>query len=85
MLETLGASLGSDDRRVKSDLERFKEMIEHRGRESGAWRGGRVRSENAATARRCLRGTAARGDQPEPAVNGSVSKCLSGTSCFCGW
>jgi len=39
MLETLGAALGSDDRRVKSDLERFKEMIERRGRESGAWRG----------------------------------------------
>jgi uncharacterized membrane protein len=39
MLETLGAALGSDDRRVKADLERFKEMIERRGHESGAWRG----------------------------------------------
>jgi hypothetical protein len=27
------------DRRVKGDLQRFKEMIESRGRESGAWRG----------------------------------------------
>lgn len=39
MLETLGAALGSDDRRVKDDLERFKEMIESRGAADGAWRG----------------------------------------------
>ena len=39
MLEELGAALGSDDRRVKDDLERFKEMIESRGVETGAWRG----------------------------------------------
>jgi uncharacterized membrane protein len=39
MLETLGKALGSDDRRVKSDLEKFKKLIESRGAESGAWRG----------------------------------------------
>jgi uncharacterized membrane protein len=39
MLETLGSALGSDDRRVKTDLERFKELIESRGAEQGAWRG----------------------------------------------
>jgi uncharacterized membrane protein len=39
MVDQLGAALGSDDRRVKADLERFKEMIEARGEESGAWRG----------------------------------------------
>ena len=39
ILEDLGAALGSDDRRVKADLERFKEMIESRGTETGAWRG----------------------------------------------
>jgi hypothetical protein len=27
------------DRRVKGDLKRFKEFIEQRGRETGAWRG----------------------------------------------
>jgi uncharacterized membrane protein len=37
--EQLGAALGSDDRRVKGDLERFKELIETRGTETGAWRG----------------------------------------------
>ena len=37
--EKIGAAIGADDRRVKGDLERFKELIESRGRESGAWRG----------------------------------------------
>jgi uncharacterized membrane protein len=39
MKETLGSALGADERRVKGDLERFKELIEARGVESGAWRG----------------------------------------------
>ncbi len=38
-VEKVGDALGVPDRRVKGDLERFKEMIESRGRESGAWRG----------------------------------------------
>jgi uncharacterized membrane protein len=38
-LEAAGASLGADNRRVKGDLERFKELIERRGVETGAWRG----------------------------------------------
>ena len=39
MIEKLGAMVGQDDRKVKGDLERFKELIEKRGSESGAWRG----------------------------------------------
>ena len=39
MVEALGALLGRDDRAVKGDLERFKELIEKQGSESGAWRG----------------------------------------------
>jgi uncharacterized membrane protein len=39
MMETLGSALGADSRRVQGDLERFKELIEGRGVESGAWRG----------------------------------------------
>jgi uncharacterized membrane protein len=38
-VESAGAALGLDSRRVKEDLERFKEMIEARGRETGGWRG----------------------------------------------
>ncbi len=38
-VEQAGAAVGADDRRVKADLERFKELIESRGQETGAWRG----------------------------------------------
>uniref|UniRef100_UPI001C26C0E2 SRPBCC family protein n=1 Tax=Streptomyces sp. AC550_RSS872 TaxID=2823689 RepID=UPI001C26C0E2 len=31
--------LGTIDRRVKGDMRRFKDYIEHRGSESGGWRG----------------------------------------------
>ena len=37
--EKLGEALGFPDRRVAGDLERFKEFVESRGRETGAWRG----------------------------------------------
>jgi uncharacterized membrane protein len=37
--EVLGSAAGLDSRRVHGDLERFKELIESRGAESGAWRG----------------------------------------------
>jgi uncharacterized membrane protein len=37
--EKIGSALGADDRRVKGDLERFKEFIEARPAESGQWRG----------------------------------------------
>jgi uncharacterized membrane protein len=38
-VEKLGTALGAPDQRVQGDLERFKEFIESRGQESGAWRG----------------------------------------------
>jgi uncharacterized membrane protein len=39
MKESVGSLVGLDDRRVKKDLEAFKELIEATGRESGGWRG----------------------------------------------
>ncbi len=39
LLEKAGTALGFDDRRVKSDLQRFKELVETRGAPSGGWRG----------------------------------------------
>jgi uncharacterized membrane protein len=39
LTEQLGSAIGSDSRQVKGDLERFKQLIEGRGVESGAWRG----------------------------------------------
>ena len=39
IVETVGSALGLDKGRVKVDLERFRQLIESRGSESGAWRG----------------------------------------------
>jgi uncharacterized membrane protein len=36
--EEIGSAAGLDERRVRGDLERFKELIESRGAETGAWR-----------------------------------------------
>jgi uncharacterized membrane protein len=38
-VEKAGAAIGVDDRQVKGDLQRFKQFIEKRGAETGAWRG----------------------------------------------
>lgn len=38
-IENVGAALGVVERRLKGDLERFKEFIEKRGVATGAWRG----------------------------------------------
>jgi uncharacterized membrane protein len=39
VVEKAGAALGVDDRQVKADTKRFKEFVEERGAETGAWRG----------------------------------------------
>ena len=39
VVENVGDALGVVRGRIKGDLERFKQFIEHRGRETGAWRG----------------------------------------------
>lgn len=38
-MEKIGSALGVISQRVEGDLERFKEFIESRGSETGAWRG----------------------------------------------
>jgi uncharacterized membrane protein len=38
-MEKIGSALGVVSQRVEGDLERFKEFIEDRGSETGAWRG----------------------------------------------
>lgn len=45
-VESVGDALGFMERRVQGDLERFKEYIESRGVETGAWRG-QIRNEDA--------------------------------------
>jgi uncharacterized membrane protein len=39
VVETVADKVGLVDRRVKEDMQRFKRFIEHKGRETGAWRG----------------------------------------------
>jgi uncharacterized membrane protein len=38
-IESIGVAIGALDRRVEGDLDRFKQFMEARGRETGAWRG----------------------------------------------
>ncbi|BDI21719.1 SRPBCC family protein [Herbiconiux sp. L3-i23] len=38
-VESAGALLGVDDHAIKKDLQNFKQFIESRGTEDGAWRG----------------------------------------------
>ncbi|MEO5803606.1 MAG: SRPBCC family protein [Verrucomicrobiota bacterium] len=38
-IEKIGDAVGAVSSRVEGDLERFKEFIEERGRETGGWRG----------------------------------------------
>jgi len=44
-VENMGDKMGFVTRRVEGDLKRFKEFIEGRGAETGAWRG-EVRRES---------------------------------------
>ena len=50
MTEKVGSAVGLDERRVRGDLERFRELIEAQQVESGAWRdkieGGRPTTDN---------------------------------------
>ena len=39
MSESLGSMIGLDSHRVKGDLASFKDFIEGRAHETGAWRG----------------------------------------------
>jgi hypothetical protein len=39
ILEKLGNAVGAPDRRVKGDLERFKELVENGGAQTSGWRG----------------------------------------------
>jgi uncharacterized membrane protein len=45
IMEQIGSAFGVEHRRVKGDLDRFKNLVESRGVESGAWRGEIERGE----------------------------------------
>jgi len=56
-MEKIGAAVGLDSRQVASDLKKFKEFIESRGAETGAWRES-VNDGEVATHTRAGTGTA---------------------------
>ena len=39
VVENVGSALGIAQRQIEGDMKRFKEFIEERGKETGAWRG----------------------------------------------
>jgi uncharacterized membrane protein len=47
IVEKAGSLLNIDDAQVKSDLKKFKELIEARGAEAGGWRGDVDRAPDA--------------------------------------
>ncbi|MGY1713208.1 SRPBCC family protein [Geodermatophilus sp. SYSU D01106] len=47
IVEKAGAALGFDDRQVKADAKRFKEFMQPRGTEPGAWRANFTRPDQA--------------------------------------
>ena len=78
-MEGVGDALGFVSRRVESDLQRFKEFIEERGRETGGWRGqigegNEQRREFGAT------GQGGTNFGGSPTVGGSGSPGLGGAS-----
>ena len=68
MKEEVGSALGVVSRRVEGDLKRFKEFIETRGTETGAWRGeirhGASDDDQSQLYRRGLDSAPGSGDRP---------------------
>jgi ribosome-associated toxin RatA of RatAB toxin-antitoxin module len=56
LTEKAGAALGVVGHRIQGDLGRFKEFIEHRGTETGGWRGEVGRSPQQGESRMASRG-----------------------------
>ncbi|MBY8848296.1 cyclase, partial [Saccharothrix sp. MB29] len=54
LVEKAGSALGVVEHRVSGDLGRFKEFIEGRGAETGAWRGDVARPPQAGETRHDL-------------------------------
>ena len=69
MVENVGDALGFFERRVAGDLERFKDFIEGRGTETGAWRG---EIENPSAPGGHTRGQGSLADEPGSAMRGNA-------------
>jgi uncharacterized membrane protein len=63
--EQVGGALGFVSRRVDADLKRFKEFIEERGSETGAWRGEIQHGDTVKPDTSSISGSGARGGSPD--------------------
>lgn len=80
MLDRLGDFVGAIDRRIEGDLERFKQFIEDRGRETGQWRGeirngdvsgnGDRQRQHASVQQAPYERSESRGSTPQPSGSG---------------
>jgi uncharacterized membrane protein len=71
LVEKVGDFLNVVERRAQADLERFKQFIESRGVETGAWRGS-VNEAGAAGTPGVEEASASRGDTGKAGVSGTV-------------
>ncbi|HTE05741.1 MAG TPA: SRPBCC family protein, partial [Planctomycetota bacterium] len=77
-LEKTGSALGLVERRVKTDLENFKEFIESRGQETGSWRGA-IRQSQVVHERTHQTGAGGSGEPGSPGdtgPTGGVSRAI---------
>ena len=63
-LEKTGDALGIPSSRVEADLERFRNFLEHRGEETGGWRG-EIRNDETAYSRSMAQGGQGTQEQTE--------------------
>lgn len=76
VVEKVGSAVGADGRQVKSDLKRFKEFIENRGTESGAWRGEVAAADDAGTGGAAGMGGAGAGELAGERMAGGLDEVI---------
>ncbi|ASO19857.1 carbon monoxide dehydrogenase subunit G [Actinoalloteichus hoggarensis] len=74
LVEKAGSGLGLVERQIQGDLERFREFIEARGQETGAWRGDVPRAPQKpapnATTQNATAGDTGSTEPPKPGPSG---------------
>jgi hypothetical protein len=82
LLETAGEKLHLIEKRAEGDLQRFKELIESRGYETGGWRG-TVNAGGAATTPGVESAASTRGDSGKAGLSGKM-KALGALAAVAG-
>jgi HSP20 family protein len=79
IIENVGDAVGVVSTRVQGDLERFKNFVEQRGVETGAWRG-KIEQPNIQGGRAMKEANEQRSKEPQGTAAGTSSSASSGTS-----